>query len=137
MLVAVDPLCTTTAGAAAAPSAAGVAPLAGTSRFMCCEPVASAIVSFVQLRNSKLTCASSVSRTWSSGAAGMPVITGALLPSGLRAKFWMNPKSIHGAGGDARLKLPSLAASNSTGVCDARFTGAKYARTRRATGAGA
>ena len=44
------------------------------------------MVSLVQLRNSKLTCASSVSRTCSSVAAGMPVNTGAVLLAGLRVK---------------------------------------------------
>ncbi len=37
----------------------------------------------------------------------------------------------------ARLNAPCCDGSKSTGVCAARFTGAKYARTRRATGAGA
>ena len=84
MNVAVDPACTLTAATAWAPSAACAAPLAGASRFMCCEPVASAMVSFVQLRNWKLTWASRVSRTWSSVAAGMPVNTAAVLLPGLR-----------------------------------------------------
>jgi hypothetical protein len=35
------------------------------------------------------------------------------------------------------LNPPCCDGSKSTGVCAVRFTGAKYARTRRATGAGA
>ncbi len=54
---------------------------------MCCEPVASAIVSLVQLMNSKLTCASSDARTCSSGAAGIPVSNGADLLTGFRVKL--------------------------------------------------
>src|ERR1035437_9221958 len=84
MNVAVDPLCAVTAAAACAPAAAADAQLAGASRFRCCEPVARAIVNFVQLRNSKLTCASSVSRTCSCVPAGIPVNTAAVLLPGLR-----------------------------------------------------
>src|SRR5579875_280053 len=137
MLVAVEPDCGVTAADGSAPSAAGAAPLAGASRFMCCDAVARAIVSLVQLRNSKLTCAPRVSRTCSSGAAGMPVDSGAVLLAGLRAKFWIHPRLIHGAGGASRLKRPCSEGSKSAGVCAVRFTGAKYARTLRVTGAGA
>ena len=77
MDAAVDPLWIVIGVAAGPPSAAGAAPAAGASTFMCCEPVASAIVSLVQLRNWKLTWASRLSRTCASGAAGIPVITAA------------------------------------------------------------
>ncbi len=78
---------------ACAPSAAGAAPLAGASRFICCDPVASAMVSLVQLRNWKLTCASSVSRTCSSAAAGMPVSTAVDLAHRL-ARESLNPSQV-------------------------------------------
>src|SRR5690242_20577082 len=92
MVVAVDPDWMETADAACAPSAAGDAPDAGASRFMCCAPVARAMVSLVQLRNSKRTLASRDSRTCSRGEAGMPVSTVADLLDALRVKFWIQPR---------------------------------------------
>src|SRR5207248_11400492 len=124
---------TCTAAAAWAP----FVPLAGASIFMCWEPVAKAMLSFVQLRNWKLTSASRLSRTCSSAAAGIPVITVPDLPAAVRVNAWIQPRLIHGAGGASRSKPLSTDGSNDTGDCVLRFTGAKYARTRRATGAAA
>src|ERR1700739_2841584 len=125
MTDAVDPLWIVTAGVALAPSAARGALLAGASKFMCCEPVARAMVSFVQLRNSKLTCASRDSRVCSSGEAGIPVKIGPLLLADLRVKFSIHPISIHGEGGASRLNEPNCDGSKSTGACVTRLTGAK------------
>ena len=85
IVVAVEPLCGITAGKACAPVASGAAPFAGASKFMCCDPVARAIVSLVQLKNSRYTCASSVSRTCSNTAAGIPVNKVEVLLEALRA----------------------------------------------------
>src|ERR1019366_9017304 len=114
--VAVDPLCTETAAPACAPSAATAAPFAGASTFICCEPVASAIVSFVQLRNSKLRRASRVSRTCSKVLAGIPVNTGLDLLRDWRLKPWIHPRSIQGGGGESRINPPCAAGSKTTGV---------------------
>src|SRR5579863_10154614 len=123
--VAVEPPCTVIAGAAVAPSAAGEAPLAGASRFMCCDLVAKAIVNFVQLRNSRLTCAASDSRTCSRGDAGMPVISCDVWLDEDRTKFRIHPRSIHGLGGASRLKLPCCEGSKVAGHWVTRLTGAK------------
>src|SRR3954451_11718758 len=135
--VAVDPFWIGTAGAACAPSGLDVPPFAAASTFMCCDPVASAIVSLVQLRNWKLTCASILSRICSSVEAGMPVITTPDLLVEVRVNSWIDPRLIQGAGGASRLKPPCCDGSKNTGACAVRLTGAKYARTRRATGASA
>ena len=83
---------------------------------MCCEPVASAMVSFVQLRNSQLTCASTVSRVCSSVAAGMPVRICADLLADFRAKFFSHPSEIHGAGGVSSENRPISAGSKTAGT---------------------
>jgi hypothetical protein len=49
----------------------------------------------------------------------------------------IQPSETQGAGGESNENRPCSDASNSTGVCATRFTGAKYPLTRRTTGAGA
>jgi hypothetical protein len=67
----------------------------------------------------------------------MPANIDDVLLADLRVNSWIHPRLIHGAGGASKLNQPCSDESKITGVCVVRFTGAKYPRTRLATGAGA
>ncbi len=136
-VVGVDPVCTVTAGRACAPSAEELRPRLERAGSCAASPwpVPSSTWSSLEIRGPPGPPASRepVRVLY----PGSPVMTGDVLLPGLRMKPWIHPKSIHGGGGASRLKPPCSAGSKRTGVCSVRFTGAKYARTRRATGAGA
>jgi hypothetical protein len=61
--VAVDPVARFTGGTPLLPEPLAALPAAGTRRFMCCDPAASAMESLLHALKRKETVASTVSRT--------------------------------------------------------------------------
>jgi len=80
------------------------------------------------------TLASTVCFTWNFVTAGLPVARPEILLSDFRLKSSIHPRSSHGTGGESRSNPPFTAGSKTVGTRFTRSTGAKYARTLRATG---
>jgi hypothetical protein len=139
--VAVDatplPLISGTAAAATPPLPLGVAPLRVDSRLVRCDPDAKVICSAPHASNSRETVASTTDLAWPTATAGAPARSGSTFVPDFLAKLEIQPRSIHGAGGVDKGNRPSCAASKIVGNPAVRFTGAKYARTRRVIGVSA
>src|SRR6185437_698265 len=105
--VAVEPEAARLAAAIAFdPDPFAAAPAAGVSRFMCCDPAESAIESLLHVLNRNETLASTVSFTWNSVTAGLPVARPDNLLSDFRVNSSIHPRSIHGAGGASSANCP-------------------------------
>ena len=114
-----------TGASATPPLPLAAALVAGSSRFVCCEPEASASCNLPHASNSSDTVASTSLRAWTTAMAGDPASSGLTFVPHLRTNLPTQPRSIHGAGGACSGKRPLCAGSNKVGAQVARLTGAK------------